>query len=70
METYYSSEKGIQILVKLLKAHHIKKVVTSPGGTNMMLNASLMYDGGFEMYFIGGRKIGCLYGLRNGRGEW
>ena len=49
METYYSSEKGIQILVKLLKAHHIKKVVTSPGGTNMMLNASLMYDGGFEM---------------------
>lgn len=50
METYYSSEKGIQILVKLLKAHHIKKVVTSPGGTNMMLNASLMHDGGFEMY--------------------
>lgn len=50
METSYSSEKGIQILISLLKAHNIKKIVTSPGGTNMMLNASLMYDGSFEMY--------------------
>ena len=50
MNTHYSSEKGIQILVKLLKEHHIKRVITSPGGTNMMLNASLMYDGSFEMY--------------------
>lgn len=50
MDTYYSSEKGIQILIRLLKAHQIRKVIASPGGTNMMLNASLMYDGGFEMY--------------------
>lgn len=50
MNTHYSSEKGIQILVKLLKEHHIKRVITSPGTTNMMLNASLMYDGSFEMY--------------------
>lgn len=50
METFYSSEKGIQILIALLKAHNIHKIITSPGTTNMMLNASLMYDGGFEMY--------------------
>ena len=31
MNTHYSSEKGIQILVKLLKEHHIKRVITSPG---------------------------------------
>ena len=46
----YSSEKAIQILIALLKQHGIKKVIACPGGTNMMLNASLMYDGGFEMY--------------------
>lgn len=50
MNTSYSSEKGIQILISLLKSHSIRKIVTSPGATNMMLNASLMYDGSFEMY--------------------
>ena len=50
METSYSSEKGIQILIALLKQHGIRKVVASPGGTNMMLNASLMYDGNFQMF--------------------
>ncbi len=50
MSVNYSSEKAIQILIALLKAHNIKKVIACPGGTNMMLNANLMYDGGFEMY--------------------
>lgn len=50
MNKYYSSEKNVQILITLLKAHKIRKVVTSPGGTVMMLNASLHYDGSFEMY--------------------
>lgn len=46
----YTSERAIQILVALLKEHGIKKVIACPGGTNMMLNACLMYDGSFEMY--------------------
>lgn len=49
MNTYYSSERGIQILIRLLKDFGIRKIVASPGATNMMLNASLMYDGSFEM---------------------
>ncbi len=50
MNSKYTSEKAIQILVALLKEHGIKKVIACPGGTNMMLNACLMYDGSFEMY--------------------
>lgn len=50
MNTCYSSEKAIQILIVLLKKHNIKKVIACPGGTNMMLNASLQYDGTFEMF--------------------
>lgn len=50
MNTHYSAEKGIQILISLLKAHNIKRIISSPGTTNMMLNASLMYDGNFEIY--------------------
>ena len=50
MNTHYSAEKGIQILITLLKAHNIKRIITSPGTTNMMLNASLMYDGHFEIF--------------------
>lgn len=50
MNTHYSAEKGIQILIALLKAHNIKRIITSPGTTNMMLNASLMYDGHFKIF--------------------
>ena len=46
----YSSEKNIQILIALLKAHNIRKVVASPGATNMSLVASLQNDPWFEMY--------------------
>ncbi len=47
---YYSSEKNILILISLLKAHNIKKVVVSPGATNVTLVGSLMHDPFFEMY--------------------
>ena len=56
MNTFYSSERGIQILIRLLKDFGIKKIVTSPGATNMMLNASLMYDGSFEIWLVAWRK--------------
>lgn len=50
MNRYYTAEKNIQMLIAIMKAHGIKKVVASPGSTNVTLIASLMYDGSFEMY--------------------
>ena len=50
MDTYYSSEKNTQILIALLKAHGIKKIVASPGATNVCLVAGLQSDPYFEMY--------------------
>ena len=47
---YYSVERNVQILIGLLKANNIKKVVASPGSTNIPLVLSLQNDGGFEMY--------------------
>lgn len=47
---FYSSERSIQILIRLLKYHNIKKIVASPGATNVTLVASLMQDSFFEMY--------------------
>lgn len=46
----YSTEKNIQILIALLKANNIKKIVASPGTTNMSLVGSLQNDPWFEMY--------------------
>ncbi|MCR4611014.1 MAG: thiamine pyrophosphate binding domain-containing protein [Lachnospiraceae bacterium] len=46
----YSTEKNVQILIAVLKANHIKKVVVSPGTTNISFIVSMMNDGGFEMY--------------------
>ena len=50
MSFQYSAERNVQILVALLKAHGIKKVVASPGTTNLNFVASLQHDGSFEMY--------------------
>ena len=50
MEFYYSEEKNVQIIIALLKANKIKKVIASPGTTNVCLVESMRYDGDFEMY--------------------
>lgn len=46
----YSVEKNVQILIALMKAHGVKKIVASPGATNICLVASLQSDPYFEIY--------------------
>lgn len=50
MEQYYSNERNVQILVSLLKQHGIKRVVVSPGSTNVTFVGSIQQDPYFEMY--------------------
>lgn len=40
----YTSERNHQILLELLKRNGIKKIVTSPGGTNVTFVASVQRD--------------------------
>lgn len=47
---YYSSERSVQLLISLLKQHNIKKIVASPGATNLSFVASVQQDSWFEMY--------------------
>lgn len=50
MAKNYSNERNILILVALLKEHGIKKVIASPGTTNLSFVACLQCDPFFEMY--------------------
>ena len=50
MDKYCSTERTIQIIISLLKANGIKKIIASPGATDVTLNASLQHDPWFEMY--------------------
>lgn len=50
MKHYYSNERSIQILISLLKQHGIKKVIASPGTTNLTFVASIQQDPWFEIY--------------------
>lgn len=50
MAKYYTNEKNTQILIYLLKRHGVKKVVASPGTTNMAFVASIQQDPFFEIY--------------------
>ena len=47
---HYTSERNTQILLSLLKFHGIRKIVASPGTTNMCVNASVQNDPYFEVY--------------------
>ena len=46
----YTDNRNIQILLALLKEHHITKVIASPGGTNPPVLMSMQVDGSFEMF--------------------
>lgn len=47
---YYTNERNVQILISLLKQHGIKKVIASPGTTNMTFVGSIQHDPWFEIY--------------------
>lgn len=49
-EKYYTSERNIQIVLSLLKAHGIRLVIASPGATNISIVASMQQDPFFKMY--------------------
>ena len=46
----YSNEKNVQYLIAFLKEYKIKRVVASPGTTNLSFVASLQSDPYFEIY--------------------
>ena len=50
METFYTHELNALMLVSLLKAHGIRKIIISPGTTNISLVASVQHDSYFELY--------------------
>ena len=50
MDTYYTDEANIQILIALMKHHGVCRVVASPGTTNITLVASIQQDPFFTLY--------------------
>lgn len=50
MEHKYSNERAVQLLISLLKQHNIKRIVASPGATNITFIGSAMQDSWFEIY--------------------
>ena len=47
---YYTVERNVQIVIALLKANGIRKVVASPGTTNMTFVGSIQQDPFFEIF--------------------
>lgn len=50
MEKHYTVERNAQMLISLMKQYHIKKVVASPGTTNVCFVGSIQSDPFFEIY--------------------
>ena len=46
----YTSERNNQIVIELLKYHGIKRIIVSPGATNVSFVASVQEDNFFEIY--------------------
>ena len=50
MEWGYTEYKSVQILLAIMKANGIRKIIASPGTTNLMFVASVQSDPWFEVY--------------------
>ena len=50
MGKFYTDERNAQIVIALMKAHGIKRVIASPGTTNICFVASIQNDPYFEVY--------------------
>ncbi len=50
MEFHYTGEKNTAMLLSLMKAHGIRKIIASPGATNISLVASAQQDEYFQIY--------------------
>lgn len=70
-EKRYSSERNVQILIYLMKQFNVKKIVISPGTTNMCFVGSVQNDPFFEIYSCvderGAAYLAC--GLASESGE-
>ena len=55
----YSNDKNAQILLSLMKAHDIRKVIASPGTTNIAIVGSMQHDEYFEMYSSVDERSAC-----------
>lgn len=67
----YSDDRNIQILISVLKHNNIKKVIASPGSTNMGFVASIQSDDFFEIYSCVDERSACYMacGLAEESGE-
>lgn len=67
----YTDEKNILILISLLKQHNIKKIIASPGTTNISFVASIQKDPFFEVYSCVDERSACYMacGLAEESGE-
>ena len=50
MDKYFTNNRAVQILISLMKANGIRKVVASPGTTNIEFVGSIESDPYFEIY--------------------
>lgn len=50
MVSHYATNTNVQLLISLLKAHGIKRIITSPGFTHVEFLGSIQNDKWFEIY--------------------
>lgn len=49
-QKYYTTERNVQIVISLLRAHGIHRVIASPGTTNMTFVGSIQQDPWFQVW--------------------
>ena len=55
----YSNDKNALLLLSLMKKHGVKKVIASPGTTNIAIVGSMQHDDYFEMYSSVDERSAC-----------
>ncbi len=59
MKAKYTDEKNVQMLIYILKENNIKRIIASPGTTNISFVASVQNDDFFEVYSCVDERSAC-----------
>lgn len=59
MKAKYTDERNVQMLLYLLKVNNIKRIIASPGTTNISFVASVQNDNFFEVYSCVDERSAC-----------
>ena len=63
MESLYTIQENVRIVISLLKQYNIRHIVVSPGGTNIPISQAVQEDSFFKCYSVPDERSAMYFAI-------